>query len=122
MAKHTPTPWKADCFLVSARSVDRFGSDRDVEICHTGGGRRPSEEAEANASRIVACVNACRWLIDPSAVPDMLAALEGAMRIEALWAPDGNEEPEHAEECQALAAMRQSFIAAIAKAKGESVE
>ena len=32
---------------------------------------------EANARRIVDCVNACEGIADPSVVPDLLAALEG---------------------------------------------
>jgi len=59
-ATHTPLPWAANVFLVVApngrsRYSTLYGGQ---EICHTGGGRCPSEEAEANARFIVRAVNA----------------------------------------------------------------
>lgn len=64
---HTPGPWKADCFLVTAPNVP-FGQYGGREICHTGGGRGPSEECEANAHLI-------------AAAPALLAALKGVVRV-----------------------------------------
>jgi hypothetical protein len=39
---------------------------------------------EANAARIVACVNACEGIADPGAVPDLLAALRELMTGHSL--------------------------------------
>lgn len=66
MSEHTPGPWEAHCFLVVAQKSK--GCSKSVayagrEICHTGEGRGPSEESEANARLIAAS-------------PDLLAACE----------------------------------------------
>lgn len=47
----------------------------------------------------------------------MLAAIQRALRIKELWAPSGNESPEHHEECRALSMMLQSFESAVANAQ-----
>jgi len=46
-------------------------------------------ETEANASRIVACVNGCQG-INPDAVPDLLAALKNV--ISRVYLPEGWEQ------------------------------
>lgn len=56
MTQHTVEPWEARCLLVK-------GGERLLDtITHCGGNLHPvarrASEAEANARRIVACVNA----------------------------------------------------------------
>ena len=46
----------------------------DGDICNFYCAEYGSEN-EANANRIVACWNACEGIADPSAIPDLLAAL-----------------------------------------------
>jgi len=74
---HTPGPWKI---------FDGYGSDRSrpaiVDSIPDRDGRcvanciafaaTTNPEAQANAARIVACVNACEG-INPEAVPELLA-------------------------------------------------
>lgn len=72
--KHTPTPWK--------RGTSKYGSPFLIGREDTGfvvaecRNQHHSEEAEANAARIVACVNGCEGIADPSAVKDMMEALK----------------------------------------------
>ena len=67
----------------------------------TQDGRVRRKEVEANAHRIIACVNACEGII-PEAVPDLLVALEKV--ISRIYLPEEWE---------------QDVADAIAKAKGE---
>lgn len=56
-----------------------------------------------------------------AALPDLLAAVRGAMKIVSLW--NGREVPEdheHYEENKALYLMQEQFIAALAKAEGKT--
>lgn len=73
--KHTPEPWEArkdpQRWIVKA-IYGSFGMDDSQLIpARMGAGVRE----EANAERIVACVNACAGL-NPEAVPEMVKALE----------------------------------------------
>jgi hypothetical protein len=52
-----------------------------------------------------------------AAAPDLLAACEAALRIEELWMPFEWDDPD---EAAAVSLMRDLFVAAIAKAKGQS--
>jgi hypothetical protein len=55
-AQHTPGPWVQHALMVS-EAGQPVGRERD--ICHCGlGMRRDAHESEANAARIVQCVNA----------------------------------------------------------------
>lgn len=75
MTEHTPGQWKVenDTILDSKQNVVAtrhswrrlHGDVQDATISPT--------EADANAQRIVACVNGCED-INPEAVPDLLAA------------------------------------------------
>lgn len=84
-AKHTPEPWSFDLenigidnnpgfglladglplnITVHSRSLDKWPNTADC-----------TEQATANAKRVVACVNACEG-INPEAVPELLEAAE----------------------------------------------
>ena len=73
--KHTPEPWENKTpGKYKAGNIYAEGE----YICTTSG------NAQANAERIVACVNACEG-INPEAVPDLLEALKG-IRAKVEWA------------------------------------
>ncbi len=83
MSKHTPGPWCIN--YRSATSVE----DKVGRLVASTGGRQSNVkdenlENEANAARIIVCVNACAG-INPEAVPELLAAL-----YEAEWAIPGD--------------------------------
>lgn len=97
MSNHTPEPW---CKLNDCGTVGIWGPQGDCVAVNNG----CSCDNEANADRIVACVNACAGL-NPEAVPDVVEALKQCerellqMRIEdaARWTPDYKKQLEHAE-------------------------
>jgi hypothetical protein len=114
MAKHTPGPWEAYHVNSAGWSV-RMANPRDGysspdPVCSMAWwqfdipGIIDNQISGANAKLI-------------AAAPEMLAAIQGAMRIVSLW--NGREVPEgheHYEEMKALHMMQQAFIEAIAKA------
>ncbi len=78
MSRHTLEPWMRDNEMsLGHGSIDIRGDGvwiGSVNGDHFKPGERPSgsgfpgnNEAEANACRIVACVNACKGMIDPQA-------------------------------------------------------
>ena len=112
MTKHTPGPWK----IFQGWGADKsrpiiVDSVPDVDgkfvgncICYAAS---TNPDMEANTSLI-------------AAAPDMLAAIQGAMRIVSLW--NGREVPEdheHYEENKALFMMQEKFLEVIAKAEGK---
>ena len=73
--KHTPEPWRITTHLSSdithiVRRID--GEKHAVCIIRTNN----AEEANANAARIVACVNACAGMDDPAAEIERLRDME----------------------------------------------
>ena len=83
-SKHTPGPWRAIGCRPTVAKICAGGNNglvADVSAYWFDTG-----QAEANADRIVACVNACEG-INPDAVPGLLAALmeleEAASCLEA---------------------------------------
>lgn len=56
-SKHTPGPWDGD-----TDGEKLFVVGKDYEICTMSG------NAEANAARIVECVNACEGIENPAAL------------------------------------------------------
>lgn len=78
--QHTPEPWYVfgSDAIYSGKAGEWFGNHRRVADCewtpHDKRPAPPDAEDKANASRIVACVNACAG-INPEAVPVMLKAL-----------------------------------------------
>lgn len=84
--KHTPGPWRNDPAKGSAVGAAPVivadtcwrGTTREIaKVLFHGGSEDP--EVQANARRIVACVNACEG-INPKAVPDLLAACKEVLR------------------------------------------
>jgi hypothetical protein len=81
MSQHTPTPWETSA-VVSAGGVG-------WDVCEASAGDMIADlqdcpNAEANAKRIVACVNACEGIDDPEqSIPAMKRALENILGIES---------------------------------------
>ena len=78
-AKHVPEPWRvapASDYADNAQLHVDAGLNGFVGLM----GMRGDAAAEANARRIVACVNGCAGLADPSAVPELLAAARLALQ------------------------------------------
>lgn len=123
MSKHTPEPWNGKRIGIAVHYFESIG----VEMALTG----KSDEAMANARRIVACVNFCAgvstenlennekllWLAEQynsvkNQRDDLLAALEAH---EKFWTIREAELGELSPEAKAV---RDAGLAAIAKAKG----
>ena len=114
--KHTPEPWRQFTELGTIGDVVDSKGRAVAQAQETGNFERGAPEGlaerNANAARIVACVNGCAG-INPEAVKDLLAALKDA---EFLLRKAG----------QVAGPMQDSFNrsavdarAAIAKAEGE---
>ena len=89
MTKHTPEPWQAhkedrSPWVILGLSADKYGGH--PYIAEMPGGR----DSQANARRIVACVNACAG-INPEAVPDLMEVLEAGIAYDAAIAKCGND-------------------------------
>lgn len=76
MSKHTPEPW---CKLNDCGTVKIWGPQGDCVAVNIG----CSCDNEANADRIVSCINNCAG-INPEAVPEVVAALRGLLRYEGI--------------------------------------
>ena len=73
-AEHTPEPWRT----IIGRAVysdTRNGLGNPIRVAAASG--TSTDAAQANAARIVACVNALAGM-DPAAVGEVVAALEDA--------------------------------------------
>lgn len=90
--KHTPGRWQLGTVPSSAsdgspvRRIENTDKGQSMQtLCDVYG--LTQEEADANAARIVACVNACEG-INPEAVPDTVKALEAVIHaaFEPTWA------------------------------------
>lgn len=89
--KHTPGPWTA----AGPRITCRDNWNLIVAILPTTIDPRPTPDAaadslaerDANAARIVTCVNACEG-INPEAVPELLALAERTLAFLRKWHGD----------------------------------
>jgi len=78
---HTKEPWAinggtnraGDLFIW--RAGEYFGGHAIAKVCE-----HCQEGAQANAARIVACVNGCASVANPEAVPELLKLLKEAVR------------------------------------------
>lgn len=114
MSKHTPGPWALHCDGTSKTltGADHYnepyvavvGSDGKV-VCDNA--HYYAQQVSREDMRLIA------------AAPDLLDALEAFERIKDIWLPVESEE-QHAEEMHTLHMARNSMLAAIARAKGES--
>lgn len=105
---HTPEPWSVVTphpgqFAIVPENRQKHATTHTLAYI-----RDFQSNDEANAARIVACVNACEGIADPGAVPDLLEALKSALDI-----MEGREAG--SERVDAIAQAR----AAIARATGE---
>lgn len=119
--KHTAGPWTAEISKCATHWVIRHSArgkgdgynNRVAETCQwspaSGPQIGPSESA-ANAARIVACVNACEGIDDPSAIREVVEAAKRALNYIA------NTESELGIELQSGDMLR----AALAKLEGRS--
>ena len=84
-AKHTPEPWN----FTPPDGVERgmVGSSTHPWICELDD--FDTAESEANAQRIVACVNACTGIADPVAA---LEAVKEAIRTVMTWTETPGED------------------------------
>jgi hypothetical protein len=74
--KHTPGPWKVRVGSKHDLRIEgKAGHICSVELLEEGFGQR-----DADAERIVACVNACEGIADPSVVPELLGWLKAVER------------------------------------------
>ena len=112
-AKFTKGPWSTDYRKDFRGMYNQDVFDKNGEnICQCcwypvkEGNAVTTTNREANANLI-------------AAAPEMYDAIEAALRIDQLWTYDVCDE-EHAAEAEALHSMRQKFIDALAKARGEA--
>lgn len=85
MSKHTPEPWEVWDTGKSVTLKAKFGTPgMDASQLYPVFTVGPGVNQNANARRIVECVNACEG-INPDAVPELLAALQSSIQnIEQL--------------------------------------
>jgi len=79
---HTPEPWRVYAWLNDSTFAVEYIQPSRVSafICQMNGS---NDKSKANASRIVACVNACAGMEDPADEIDRLKA-ERAALLEAI--------------------------------------
>lgn len=115
--KHTPEPWRVGRHAVVADVPVVGGCSGTDDVDYYGGHLVCETVTEANAERIIACVNACKG-INPEAVPDLLEACE-ALPLDKFRdgePPDAADFKDNADAF--LRAMRLARVA-IAKATGK---
>lgn len=111
-ASYTPGPWGVEQTSCS-NWIGRMrpdGTKIDYIVAHT--------DRDSLRDDVLVRNDANARLI--AAAPEMLAAIQGAMRIVSLW--NGREVPEdheHYEENKALFVMQEKFLEVIAKAEGK---
>ena len=114
--KHTSGPWQVAYYAggdgnggyASSHYTIQKGEKKIVKTINAVA----TEEDEANAARIVSCVNACEG-INPDAAPDMLEALKLAVKL----MPETTISAINADEWEAAEAIGR----AISKAEGKAL-
>lgn len=79
--QHTPEPWRVESTTVWNKDF------RILQTDHCGSNK--GDIKQANAKRIVTCVNACAGIANPEALPDIVETLRVALK-------DASQIPEHA--------------------------
>lgn len=127
--KHTPEPWEA-LRLQCAWGIQSTSesADPDERVCHLPyhfeyrgepcgsitSQNKTNAEIEANARRIVACVNACEGIADPEkAIPALVEACHEALCVMMHYRGDATPLAMHPDDVADMAR------AAIALARGE---
>ena len=117
MSEHTPEPWK---YLppdhVGGAAIIPMEGPCICTFWNENPDLRSEAEHDANARRIVACVNACEG-INPEAVPDLLAACEAALW---LLGTDSDRRTIGELRLHSLYEVPSALRSAIARARGES--
>jgi hypothetical protein len=122
MSKHTREPWikgtRADIYgYVKPGSPVPIYCSGDILVARVLVSDTNDEQAEANAARIVACVNACEGIEDPCALADIVPMLkrhaEYLRGLEQFF-------HRHKNDCFAdgAAGYRQELLGVIASAEG----
>ena len=97
VSKHTAEPWHA-----GDRSIWCNGKTARLTVANTTcAGSITLDEDRANAARIVACVNACAGIADPSAVLDLVSWLGDAVNCLEQYRDYGESMREHGRGFQA---------------------
>lgn len=81
MSKHTGGQWAVNKDDWGSTIIVSSARQAPITKMHNWVGISPS--IEPNAARIVACVNACEGIEDPSVVPELLEVLKGY--ADQLW-------------------------------------
>ena len=124
MNTHTPEPWAAvrnTAYWEIGTEIDGYYANRIGDVCATDPNHPDAGKQEANATRIVACVNACKG-INPEAVPDLLEACKEAkewlvaMTLKAAFNQENKVAQDEAS--QIVREVSSHLSAAIAKAEG----
>ena len=116
-AEHTPEPWQ--CFEKAGDDSSGAIPVGNLDLPYVGlirysqNPKTSLKIAEANAERIVTCVNACAG-INPESAPDLLAACEGLVKELTTFAAQHSDK----EIDESLALAWSVASEAIAKAKG----
>ena len=76
----TPGPWRTEKYLGKTDNWFIRGPN-DERVCGQGSG----PVREANARRIVECVNACANIPNPAAIAEVVAALEVLEKLDFDW-------------------------------------
>lgn len=138
MCKHTPEPWecephshgsgpgtKYDWTILGGTYLDYHEDDEQPDdptiepskvstvVAKALGNATSGVITEANARRIVACVNACQGL-NPEAVPDLLAACKALPDFDT----DNADACDYKDNASKFATAMRLARAAITKAKG----
>lgn len=83
--KHTPEPWTSEATSSSEFVTRAIRGPNGELVAHVGvPGYKDTPGVHQNvcdSSRIVACVNGCEGIADPSAVRELLEALEFLVRL-----------------------------------------
>ena len=111
---HTPTPWTINKEANRGRSIDG-GKHAEIATCWLCVGST-GKEMEANAARIVACVNACDGISNEALDAGVIAELVQALKIARGYVKDTSNGLDISEYTEMAKEDLAEIDAAIAKA------